>query len=791
MAAAKEEALGRDGKLILVLVLAALILVPLFFYAEMIFEGKEPAPPDSVEVRPLGKWALETRETLGATPLWVPFLFSGMPSYGSYIYTPASALNPLDYILQPFAGERGVRYFILMLIGGFSGFAFFRRQGVSTPAAAVAALGFVFTPYIPGAIEAGHSTKLKALMHAPLLLLTIDYFMDRPGPLAAAFLAVAAALMGWANHPQILYYTVMAGVLYGLGRILSDRAKWTAARLGKWAIWLVVTAAVSFCLIAEPTLAVREYAPHSIRGAGESGGVTWDYATAWSFHPRELVTFLFPEFHGLKGATYFGPLSFTQSTHYLGILFLLVAGLGFWRLRDSRSWIWLVVSLVFLLIGFGQHFPILFKPLFLFLPYFSKFRVPAMIYSILPLTLGFLVARGLDSLAQSEGKKVNSRDWTIAAGVAGGIAVIVLLVSLLTKSTGMQDPGWIRANEAAVLPAAQIEMLRSERWDMRIESIVRGMVFVAVLLAIIPIVRMLPRPRGAAVLGVVLLADIIFVGAKFVDFVDRSRVEANLETTPAIEYLKDQPGEFRVLPIDEFGSNRFVAFGISTVGGYQPAKLRLYQDLLENNLMGSPAVLSMLNVRYILAEQDPGVALFKPVRPGIYEFEGAMPRAWFVPTWQSFPSEDAVLRALGSRGFNPVSVALFHEDNAPSIPNTGLTNREVSFETINPHLIRINVGGGDQTALMIVSEIHYEPGWRATIDGEDAPILQANHCLRAIEVPPGEHVVEMHCYSKAFETGRTLNRAGGAAVVLLALVGFLMSRRARRGGDLSGSEPLP
>ncbi len=77
-----------------------------------------------------------------------------------------------------------------MLLGGFSGYAFFRRQGVSAPAAAVAALGFVLTPYIPGAIEAGHSTKLKALMHAPLVLLTIDYFMDRPGPLAAAFTAL-------------------------------------------------------------------------------------------------------------------------------------------------------------------------------------------------------------------------------------------------------------------------------------------------------------------------------------------------------------------------------------------------------------------------------------------------------------------------------------------------------------------------------------------------------------------------------------------------------------------------
>ena len=384
----------------------------------MILGGKEPAAADTIAVRPLGEWALETQEEMGTTPLWIPHLFSGMPSYGSYVYTPASPLSLIDHVLRLFPEDRGVRYFLLMLIGGFSAFAFFRRQGASTFAAATVALGFVLTPYIPGAIEAGHSTKLKALMLAPLVLLALDFFLSRPGPLAASFLAIATAMIGWANHPQILYYIGMIGFLYGIARVFSERNDWSAGKLAVAFGWLCLAGIVASCLLAEPTLAVREYAPYSIRGAGESGGTTWDYATGWSFAPYETISFLFPEFYGLKSPAYFGSAPFTQSTHYLGIVFLAVALITWIRRRDARSWIWIGISLVMLLIGFGRHLPILYRPLFDFFPYFNKFRVPPMIYSLLPLTLGFMVARGLDTLAMpgEGGQKKTTRSrkgWLI------------------------------------------------------------------------------------------------------------------------------------------------------------------------------------------------------------------------------------------------------------------------------------------------------------------------------------------------------------------------------------------
>jgi hypothetical protein len=766
--------------------LAALVLLPLIFYAAMIFGGKEPASPDTMAVRPLGAWAREATRTIGGTPLWIPYLFSGMPSYGSYVYTPANVLSPLDALLRPFADARGVRYFIFLLLGAFSGYAFFRRQGVSAPAAAAASLGFVMSAYVPGVIESGHSTKLRAMMHVPLLLLALDIFLDRPRPLAAAFLSLSAAMLGWSNHPQIFYYAAIIGVIYAGGRLIAERDRWPAPRLALAAGWIIASGTLAFFLISEPTLAVREYASYSIRGTSEGGGATWEYATAWSFSPREVVSFLFPEFFGLKGATYFGELPFTQSTHYFGIAALALGIFGFARRRDARSWIWLFASLVILLVGFGQHLPILYGPFYKLLPYFNKFRVPSMFYSLLPLAFGYLVARGIDALSlppedRRRTKGANdssSRRWLLAAAVAAGIAVVALVVGMAGKAGAVSGSGWIRPEEAGRYSAEQLNALRGERWDMRTASLFRGFILLAVLFAAVPYARRLRRPAGAALLGLILVVDLWIVGAKFLEYGDKGIVEETIRPTADIDLLKRQSGLFRVLPLDDFASNRYAAFRIASAGGYQPAKLRIYQDLIDQQLLRNPSVLAMLNVKYVVSSQSPNHPSFTSIGSDVYEFRDALPRAWFVPAWRTVPDQTAVLRAMGARDFNPAADALFSQGRTPGLPSSGLdVSRSVTVERSDERGVEIKVGDGTGPGLLIVSEIYYPPGWRATIDGKTVPILQANHVLRAVEIPAGPHSIEMRAESRMFRMGRLLNRVGGISLVLLAAFGFVMERR--------------
>ncbi len=778
----ETERLG-DARRTSLWALAALVAIPLLFHSALILGGKEPAAPDTMAVRPLGVWALETARTLGETPLWIPCIFSGMPSYGSYIHTPASVLSPLDPILRLFADSRGARYFILLLIGGISAFFFIRRQGTSAPAAAAAALAFVMTPYIPGVIEAGHSTKLRALMHVPLFLLAFDALLDRARPLTAALLALAAAMLGWANHPQILYYAGLVAAVYAIGRVIAERGEWGGRRLLASAVWIVASAAIAGLLLAEPTLAVREYAPYSIRGASDGGGASWEYATAWSFDPKELITFLFPGFFGYTTPVYFGPLPMTQSSHSLGLIVLLLAGFGFYRARDRRGWVWLGVSAIVLIIGFGEHLPILYRPMYEVLPYFNKFRVPSMIYALLPIAVGYLVARGLDAMAapprtQRAGRPAPSgRPWLVAAGLLLGLAVLILIISVATKSGAIEGSAFQRPEEAGRIAPAQLSALRGERWGQRLGSVVTSLVFAAALCAAVPFARRMRRPLGVALLGGLLVAELWIVGVHYVDYVDRARVEASLRATPEIEFLKRQPGPFRVLPLDEFTSNRFAAFGIETVGGYQPAKLKIYQDLIESQILMTPSVLSMLNVRYLLASEDPGHESFVRVADGVYEYVRALPRAWFVSSWRRVSDDGLLLRAMTSRDFDPAVVALVPASETPDLPAGGLPTREVEVKEITAHRLRLQVADGEGPGLLVVSEIHYLPGWSATIDGVAAPILRVNHCLRGMVVPAGEHAIEMRMDSAAFRRGRLLNRVGGGTLLLLAAVGILLDRR--------------
>ena len=130
-------------------------------------------------------------------------------------------------------------------------------------------------------------------------------------------------------------------------------------------------------------------------------GTNWNYATQWSFHPKEVISFVYPYFYGLqnfstkdlKSAAYWGYMPFTQSTHYLGLIALILASIGaLLKKPDKISLFFWITTILILIPGFGKFFPLLYKPFFELFPFFSKFRIPSMIYALLPITISILAA---------------------------------------------------------------------------------------------------------------------------------------------------------------------------------------------------------------------------------------------------------------------------------------------------------------------------------------------------------------------------------------------------------------
>lgn len=775
------------------IVLAILLLLPVVFYAKMIFQGMEPTAPDIVAHRPVAEWAKQATRDLGTVPEWFPFYFGGMPSYGSFLHIPRAVCNPLAQILQLFEGNRGVRYALLLAVAGLGTFVLLRRQGFSRVASTSGALYYSFTPYFAGVIAAGHSTKLEALAIVPAFLAAFDALLQRPGPFAAALLALTGAILAWANHPQIAYYAVLVAGLYAVARAVKDKER---RKLLPWALWTGAAGILAVLLVAEPYLAIREYTPHSIRGAasalagaGAGAGVGWEYATGWSFAPRELISFLFPGWFGLEGETYWGPLPFTQSTHYFGVFGLALAVIGVWLGRTRYRWIWAGIGLFLLFVGFGNHLPLLYRPMYEVLPLFDRFRVPSMIYALLPLALAYLVATGLDHVHRwSAGAPARSpkgkRDPRVTrAGAVLAVTAVLWIVFVLGASVSHSDPASLLKNtELGQVPPETAAILAATRRHLLLESVNFSFLwlFLGVALVGLSLIKAQWRTPLFVGLAVILVADIWRVSLQFYEPNPVLSVEDSIPVAGAAHWAASQDGEFRIVPAGAiFGTNSFAALEVESIGGYQPAKLRVMQDLIDSNALFAPGVLQMLNVRFALSPRPMGS------QTPVYSEDGyvfALPpgpgTTWSVPNVQSVPNAPAMLDRLTDGSFDPKAIAFVYPEDAGNLPDQ-LAPAEIREFSRGLHEVRFTVSAPG-SAFVVSSEIYYAPGWTATIDGQPAKIVRTNHVLRGLLVPAGDHEVVFRWTSTTRQTGARISRIAGVLWLGLFGSGWWLRRRDAR-----------
>jgi len=827
------------------LAVAILLLLPFLFFWDMTMGGQEPVAADTQAARALGAWAQEARAELGRTPLWCPMIFGGMPSYGSFIHTPSSPLDPTARMRQLFPDSRGMRYYATLAVGALAMYLLLALRRKPPLVAAAATLLYMMTPYFLGLVSAGHSTKLQALYLAPAVFLAFDVLLARRTAAAAALLAIAVALQLWNNHPQISYYTLLLGGLYALLRILLEKpAAWRGRGLALGAGLVVVGLLLAAGLVMEPYGGVLEYTPHSIRGGGgalaegsSQRGAGWDYATAWSYPLNEIVCFVLPGWFGWQTPVYWGSLSFTQSTHYVGLVALLLAWIGLRRASGRGRWIPVVLIGVTLLVGFGRNLPLLFRPMYELLPMFSRFRVPSMIYALLPFYVALMAADGLHALLSADagspsprgaGKPPTPARKPSAAGsgarrVAAAprppawwswrLAGLLLLLAWLVLADPLARAAaaggaFARPDDALRHSAGQIAGLKIARMDVWKESITFALLWLAVAGVLLELRRrrVLAPGLAAALLGAAMLADLFVVDRKFYDPRPRSESDAALQADGVVRFLERAEPPFRVAPLvpGEFTSNRYAAFGLETVGGYQPAKLRTYNDLLESNAIYSPQVLSMLNVHYILNPEslaDQGLEPLAEV-PGptgravhIHRNPFVLPRAWFVSQARTAPDARSLLARIAAPDFDPATTAWLLEGEAGLLPQRlspgeilieDEEGRPTRFKGHDPeHFILPVRVEGPEPGLLVMSEIYYEPGWEVRIDGEHVRdgklrMLRANHVLRALLVPAGEHEIEIRAVSPGLERGRRLSYASGGILALILAASAVASLRGRR-----------
>jgi Bacterial membrane protein YfhO len=776
---------------------------------------------DTIATRSIQLAGNKLLQSEGEDVLWMPYFFSGMPTFGNLAFSPHDVSYIQKYLVKAlnlfYLNGTWTPFIVYYFLGGVFMFLLVRHLGFVRPVALFAAFTFMLSPYAVGLAGEGHMSKLMALIYIPLIVLLTNLVFHRKDLLSFGLFAAALGTFLLTNHLQIVYYGLMFLGLYLVFRIIVD-AQSGILPVARGTALLFGGLLIGICIASYIYLSVYEYAPFSIRGGGTegaTGGLTWDYATNWSWHPAELITLLIPGFFGMQVSTYWGSiLPWTNSSVYVGLLPIFFAALALVYRRNAMTIFLAAVTFFFFLISLGRNLAPLYDLLFTTLPFFNKFRAPAQILHLLPLLLGILGAYGFSAFLESTGwkeeerRKLAGRLVTLAA-ILCGVALLALLLKswlfdALSGSLFLRDGEPAQARQQFGQRANQaITQLKQLRFDIFWKDLVKFGVLGGVALGLSwGYLKGKLRPGLYSSLMVTLVVvDLWFVSGKYITPVPSSSLEQEFRQDATVSFLKSQEGIFRIFPVGQlFMDNTYAYHGLQSIGGYSPAKLRIYQTMIDSALdrRSDPqfpwnmSVLNMLNVRYLVV---PGllpqnthveqVYVDQARRMVTYRNPHSLSRAWYAAETKVASTDSEVFAALDAPDFDPSRTAVLFKKPEAAIAPQDTGRRPVITEYRSRRItLRTETAG---PALLVLSEVYYPAGWKAFVDGQETEIYRTDYVLRSVVVPAGTHEVVFRFDPAAYRTGWVLSNAGWAVAGLAILLGLWqvpgVRRRLRGGGS--------
>ncbi|MCD4829856.1 MAG: YfhO family protein [Candidatus Cloacimonetes bacterium] len=775
------------------------------------FRGYVPQASDTIHWKGSSQVLRDYNDTHSDQALWTPNIFSGMPAYMIAFPPRYPFLNEMRLLLSHVVNWRvltlfaaGLGVYLLLLMLGFEPLVAF-----------LGAAGFALSCHFIGLIQIGHNTKIRAIAFIPWIFLSWLYLKDRLSLLGLGLLAVFLISQFRENHPQIVYYTLMLLGVTWVFQLVQALRNDERKQFVVFTAMVLAAALITALAVANPYVSIKEYSDYTIR---DKEGLDTGYAQAWSFHPFEMITFVAPNWFGGTGAQYWGWMPGQEVSVYMGIVLLLLALVGvFW---GWRQWLLVrvlsVVSVIALLVSFGRHMNWLSLLLLKYLPYFDKFRVPAMALALVEFAVVVLAAYGVRLIIE----KAEAADARFARAIKiAMIALPVLFVLFLAGRGIVAAQGLEHANDAsryAQYPQ-YLEQLKTERLAALTGDLVRAFVFMGVFLGLTWafVARKLGKYSWLWLVVILVVADLMVVDTRFLRVASNSNPsglipESELDNqsfakTKVDEYLLADTDVFRILPIAyseqdmerrnlQMESNRWASYHQS-IWGYHPSKLKRYNEILQN-CMYKPTVhwfpfnmnvVNMLNTKYILHPKLPrghfrGLSWRMSNLP-LYENLGYLPRAWFVDSTFVADDKQQIFDALNDQGFNPATTAILESplDGIAAPDSAGVTTDHEAFAL---HNIAFDVHT-DKRALLVVSEVYYPAGWHAYIDGEETPIVPVNYILRGVVIPQGEHRVEMVFAPASYAVSAWLSLIGLLLATVVTIIGaVLWYRRNFRGQNV-------
>ncbi|MCD8202683.1 MAG: YfhO family protein [Prevotella sp.] len=819
---------------VLAILLFVVISFAYFFPADI--EGKILYRHDSSATKGLQREMSEHREKTGETTRWINSIFSGMPTYQTAPgYSSNKGVNMATKVYHLFLPENV--WFVFVYLLGFYILlrAFDFRQHLAT----LGAIIWAFSSYFFIIIAAGHLWKVMALAYLPPMIAGV--VLSFRGKFLWGFIvtAIFTAFEVAANHVQMTYYFLFVILFMIIAFLIEAIKKKELSKFLKAAVICAAGAIIGISLNISNLYHTWEYGQESMRGKSElvkknsenqtNSGLERDYITQWSYGIGETWTLLVPNTKGgasvplVNNSTamehadpnftqiysqigqYWGEQPGTSGPVYVGAFVLMLFILGIFIVKGPMKWALLAATILSILLSWGKNF-MPFTDFFLdYIPLYSKFRTVASILVIAEFTIPLLAMLALKRIVDEPDLLTKKIKFVyISFILTGGVALAFALLPNVFFSD------FISSSELQAMkniPAEYLNPLMANLTEMRKAMFTADCwrsFFIIVIGTLCLLFYKAKKLRAGYMVGAIIilcLIDMWQVNKRYLNddmFVNKSERDMPIEETSTDEFILNDTTDFRSYRVLNLSTNTFneneTAFYHNSIGGYHAAKLRRYQEMIDAYIMPEmqklmPAiaevggdmdkvegdsifpVLNMLNTRYFIIPLQGGktVPLMNPYTYG---------NAWYVDKLTYADNANKEIDTVGKINLRHVAVAdskfkdilkdAQQQDSTSIVKLTSYDSDRLTFDA-----------NSSKGGVIVFSDVYY-PGWTATVDGEKVEIGRVDYLLRAINVTPGNHKIELVFKPKSIQTTETIAYIAYAVLIIAILVMVYIETRKRK-----------
>ena len=834
-----------DWKKILPYAVAIVAFVAVaMIYCAPVLEGQVLVQGDVNNWKGAAQEARSFYDENGTRTWWTNSMFGGMPTYQITGSLPSGELRNGMAKIAHLGMEGGWEAIGIIFAYFFGFFLMLRCFKVNSRLSIIGGLAIGFSTYFFLIIPAGHITKAMALgFLAPVIggfyaIFRKQYWLGAP-------LMVLYGILSITLHPQMTYYIFMLiGIVACAELFIHIKEK-------AWKDLGISVGIVALCLLLVIGTKLswlemnQNYLKETMRGGhseltradddkSKPAGLDFDYATAWSYGVGETMTFLIPNWEGGASGynvgtksqlcetmkqngvpkrsaeqfcgqvpTYRGEKPFTSGPVYMGAIVCFLFVLGLLIVSGPYKWALLIATLFSIALAWGRNMMWLTELFFNYFPMYNKFRAVESILVVAEITMPLL---GIMALQQVVEKKIAwdklKVNILLAAGVTGGLCLIFALFGGAVDVTSSYDsqwvsqvPSWLRD---AIL-AERVAMIKADAW--------RSLIFIVLSAGLVywyawksQFLNTQHSPLNYALyaaLAALVLVDMIPVNKRFFgndNFVKTKDADAYFTMQPYEQQILQDESYYRVLNLatNTFNDAR-TSYRLKSIGGYSAAKLRRYQDLIdehiskEMNLLMQTVmrtqgfmlpdanagkdfpVLNMLNMKYAVMPLQGGKQV--PVQNPY-----AMGNCWFVDEVVLVDTPDEECAALRTLDLHTQAVAdkkfaVSLDITQPEVaPLMAFDQNAITLTSYAPNSLEY-VAMTEQNKVAVFSEIYYPYDWHLYLvnkNGENSveiPLARVNYTLRAAVIPAGAHQLRMVFEPHALKTDKAC-----MAILILALL---------------------